>query len=192
MGIVSTESTQLRGHRMTLSDLASIGSLVSGVAVLISLIYLSLQVKQAERNQRALMQQGRANRVAEATMRIAEADLSSVWNRGRRGDESLTLEQLDQFMLMCRAAFLSGEDSFLQHLSGQLDGTAFKSFLARAQSIFMASGLRAAWRVSANQYGEEYVRFMDGIMKETMVRPEADLNTNWLEALRLEKSGNAA
>ena len=29
---------------MTLSDLASIGSLVSGIAVLVSLVYLSLQI----------------------------------------------------------------------------------------------------------------------------------------------------
>ena len=36
---------------MSLSDVAAIGSLVSGVAVLVSLVYLSLQVKQAERNQ---------------------------------------------------------------------------------------------------------------------------------------------
>ena len=38
---------------MSLTDLASLGSLVSAIAVLISLIYLSLQVKQAERNQQA-------------------------------------------------------------------------------------------------------------------------------------------
>ena len=43
---------------MNLSDVASIGSFVSGVAVLVSLVYLSLQVRQTERNQRALMNQG--------------------------------------------------------------------------------------------------------------------------------------
>ena len=173
---------------MSLSDIASIGSLVSGIAVLISLVYLSLQVKQAERNQRALMQQGRANRVTDTTLRLAEADMSSVWCRARRGDENLTLEELNQYMLMCRAGFLSGEDSFLQHLSGQLDGTAFKSFAAGARSYFTSPGLRAAWRLSANQYGEEYARFMDEIMKESTVQPEADLRANWLEAMRLEKA----
>src|SRR5579862_4809924 len=50
---------------MTLADLASIGSLISGVAVLISLIYLALQVRQAEKNQRALMNQGTAARVSD-------------------------------------------------------------------------------------------------------------------------------
>jgi hypothetical protein len=177
---------------MTLSDLASIGSLASGVAVLISLVYLSLQVKQAEQNQRALMQQGRANRVADTITRIAETELSSVWWRGRKGDENLTLEQLEQYFLMCRAGFLSGEDSFLQHLSGQLDGTAFKSFVAGVRSMFASPGLRATWRLSAKEYGEEYVRFMDGIVKESTARPEADLRANWLEAVRTEKAGDAA
>jgi len=177
---------------MTLSDLASIGNLVSGIAVLISLVYLSLQVRQTERSQRALMQQGRANRVTDTTLRLAEAEMSSVWCRARRGDENLTSEELNQYMLMCRAGFLSGEDSFLQHLSGQLDSTAFKSFVAGARSYFTSPGLRAAWRLSANQYGEEYVRFMDGIMKESTVQPEADLRATWLEAMRADRAGAAS
>ena len=37
---------------MSLTDLASLGSFVSGVTVLISLIYLALQVRQAEKNDR--------------------------------------------------------------------------------------------------------------------------------------------
>lgn len=180
---------------MTLSDLASIGSFISGFAVLVSLIFLyfqlrqiSEQVNQAERNQRALMQQGRANRVTDTTLRLAETEMSSVWCRARRGDKDLTLEEINQYMLMCRAGFLSGEDSFLQHLSGQLDSTAFKSFVAGARSYFTSPGLRAAWRLSAHQYGEEYARFMDGIMNEATVRPEADLRANWLEAVRVEEA----
>ena len=50
---------------MTLSDLASIGSLISGTAVLVSLVYLSLQVRQTERNQQASIRQGRINRAVE-------------------------------------------------------------------------------------------------------------------------------
>jgi hypothetical protein len=57
---------------MTFSDPASVGSFVSALAVLISLIYLALQVRQAERNQRALMQQGRADRVSGYCLKMAE------------------------------------------------------------------------------------------------------------------------
>ena len=43
---------------MSLSDLASIGSLVGGLAVVITLVFLSIQTRQTNKNQRSLMQQG--------------------------------------------------------------------------------------------------------------------------------------
>jgi hypothetical protein len=48
---------------MSLSDLASLGSFVSGFAVLISLIYLSLQVRQTKRNQQIAIRHSRASRI---------------------------------------------------------------------------------------------------------------------------------
>ena len=154
---------------MTLSDLASVGSFVSALAVLISLIYLALQVRQAERNQRALMQQGRADRVSGNCLKMAEPGPSHVYGKGSSGDEGLTAEQFAQFMMMCRAGFLSGEDSFLQHLSGQLGDAPYRSYVAGARSLFAQPGLRAAWRLSSQQYGNEYRKFMDGILNETRV-----------------------
>lgn len=54
---------------MSLSDLASLGSFISALAVLISLIFLyfqlrqlAVQVKQAEKNQQAAIQQSRNHR----------------------------------------------------------------------------------------------------------------------------------
>ena len=44
---------------MSLSDLAAIGSFVSGIAVFFSFFFLALQLRQANRDQKALMQQGR-------------------------------------------------------------------------------------------------------------------------------------
>src|SRR5690348_18217117 len=91
---LSSALNSTKGEFMTLSDLASLGSFISGFAVLVSLIFLyfqlrqiSEQVNQTERNQRALMQQGRANRVTDTTLRLAETEMSSVWCRARRGDK---------------------------------------------------------------------------------------------------------
>lgn len=50
---------------MSLSDLASLGSFVSGFAVLVSLVYLALQVRQAEKNQRAVLNHGYITRVTD-------------------------------------------------------------------------------------------------------------------------------
>jgi hypothetical protein len=174
---------------MTLSDLASIGSLVSGIAVLISLIYLSLQVKQAEKNQRALMQQGRANRISENCFKLAEQGLSSIYSRGMSGDETLTAEQLTQFMLMIRGALISAEDSFLHNSAGLLDPSAFNSFVAGIRHFFTLAGLRAAWRLSAPQFGEEFASFMNGMMDEIQIAPKSDPLALWNATVKAE-NGN--
>jgi hypothetical protein len=177
---------------MTLSDAESIGSLVSGLAVLVSLVYLSLQVRQSARNQRALMQQGRANRVTDAALRMAEPTLSPIYSKGCSGDESLTADQLDQFMALCRAAFLSAEDSLLQYKSGQLDEMAYRSFATGAQSLLAAPGLRAVWRLSRDQYGDEFVRFMEEVLASAPAAPPSDRLKQWIEIVRAEKSGASA
>lgn len=50
---------------MSLSDLAALGSFVSGFAVLLSLIYLALQVRQTKRNQQIAIRHSRATRVVD-------------------------------------------------------------------------------------------------------------------------------
>jgi hypothetical protein len=176
---------------VSLSNLASIGSLISGVAVLISLVYLALQVRQAARNQRALMQQGRADRVANACIALAQPGISRVYNKGLEGDENLTPEELEQFIALCRAAFLSGEDTFLQHLSGHFDEVAYSSVVAGARAMLRSPGLRACWRISAAQFGPEYRAFMDSLIRETPVAPPSDRLAQWNELVRAEKAGGA-
>jgi hypothetical protein len=177
---------------MSLSDLASLGSLVSGVAVLISLVYLSLQVRQAEKNQRSLMQQGRADRASDAALRLAEGDLTPIYAKGMNGDESLNSEEIERFMLLTRAVFVSCEDSFLHHMSGQIDGRTWRAVLVAMRSFMSRPGLRAAWRLSSSQYDAEFVEFTNAIVAETPVTPSGDRLAAWLDAVRTEKAGASA
>ena len=49
---------------MNLGDISSFTTLASNLAVLVSLLFLGLQVRQGNRNQQSLMQQGRSKREA--------------------------------------------------------------------------------------------------------------------------------
>ena len=99
---------------MTLEQIFYLSQSIASVAVVGSLIYLGLQVRSAERSQRAIMQQGRADRASNAALAIAHPELARVFQKGVAGDPTLTREELTQWMMMCRALFLSGEDSLLQ------------------------------------------------------------------------------
>jgi hypothetical protein len=173
---------------MTLSDIASAAAIVSGAAVALSLVYLALQIRQAEKNQRGLMQQGRADRAADAALRLAEPSLAPVWRKGRSTPEDLTVEELDQFLMMCRMSLLSAEDSFLQHKAGLMDEAAFVSFVAGVRSITASfPGLRAGWLMSRSQYGAEFAAFMDEIVS-TAAGPSVDRLAQWQAVVRQMRS----
>ena len=169
---------------MTFADLASLGSFVSGIAVLISLVYLGAQVKQAEKNQRALMQQGRADRISQNCFYVAGPDLSAIWNRGMNGDETLTAPEIDQFMMLFRGAMISAEDSFLQNEAGLLDSIAFNSFVAGVRHSITLPGIRAAWQMSSNQFGAEFISFMNGLMRETAMSAKNARAAQWAAAVK--------
>ena len=82
---------------MTLSNLAAIGNFVSGVAIVVTLVFLLMQMRQTNRNQRSLMQQGRTARVSETILRCTEPFLSEAMVRGFRGDITMEPAQIQAF-----------------------------------------------------------------------------------------------
>ena len=170
---------------MSMEDIYYVSQIVSVIAVVASLVYLSLQVRQTERNQRAMMQQGRANRVSDAVMRTSDPQTSGVFHKGSRHPETLSPEEVDRYMLITRAIFISAEDSFLQHTAGLLDESAYKSFIAGARGMMGASpGLRAAWRLSRDQYDGEFVAFMNKTIEDVAAAVPADRFEQWRAAVQ--------
>ena len=178
------------GTTITLADVATIAGIVSSLALTISLVYVALQVRQAEKNQRGLMQQGRANRLDAVLMNMAEPQLAAVWLKGSQKPTDLSALELEQFLLICRAAFLSGEDSFLQHKAGLLDETAFRSFSTGVRGQLMGSlGMRAAWRLLAHQFGPEFVAFMEEHSAHASAQGAPNRLEQWSAALKQTTPG---
>ena len=127
---------------MTLSDFAAIGSLVSGVAVLVSLIYLGLQVRESAKHTRALILQGRAERIVNHHLAIANSDLVAAWiieNGGTATPEGIRRRQ---FLLQGMAYDFSWEDTFGQYEAGLLGNEQFADFRAHLAIILRDPGLR--------------------------------------------------
>ena len=167
---------------MSLSDLASLGSFVSGFAVLVSLVYLALQVRQAERNQRALAQQARATRFSDHLDRIAVSDAFDAYTKVIGGDPKATLRDLDQSSFLFRASIYGFEDSYLQHAQKLLDDAAFKSTIGAMKVVFSFPGARAMWKRQRQWHESGFRSFVDDVLREVQpVRPETDEErlANW-------------
>ena len=173
---------------MTLSDLNAIAGLASSVGVAFSVVYLALQVRQAERSQRAVMQQGRALRVSDANMRLVESGGWAIWMKGLRQPDDLSSDEIDQFTLLCRSSFISAEDSVLQYQAGLLDERPYKSFVAGVKALLANSpAMRAAWRMMASSFGPELNVFMEEVLRAPVMANTADWGGRWRDALEQEK-----
>jgi hypothetical protein len=69
---------------MSLEQIFYLSQTIASVAVVGSLVYLGLQVRAGDRNQRALMQQGRAARASQASLATARPELARIWRKGWR------------------------------------------------------------------------------------------------------------
>jgi hypothetical protein len=153
---------------MSLSDLASLGSFVSGVAVLISLVFLYFQVRQVEKNQQATVRQQRASRGVAVTMGAAtEPSLVEAIYKASVGATDITSTQLLQLLLYSNAQFLSFEDSFLQHRNGLMTDSDFGSVINSVRAFIRLPGFRVQWKRGRMGYGTEFVEFMDALLATT-------------------------
>ena len=151
---------------MSLSDLSNIGSFISGVGVLISIIYLALQVRRAEKYQQAIMQQGRAARVADLFMRLAEPGLATTMVKGQAGDANLSPIEVQQLMYVVRTLFLSFEDSYLQRRAGLLDEDAIDSGNRAIKSMLGVPAFRAMWSIVNSAFPPAFVAHVANVDAE--------------------------
>jgi hypothetical protein len=178
---------------MSLEQIFYLSQSVASIAVIGTLIYLGVQIRDTERNQRAIMQQGRADRVSRTTVAFASSpQLTALWTRVFSANPEFTREELPQMILLWRVAFISGEDSFLQHRSGALDDTAFKSYAAGLRQFMQHPAMRAGWRLAESQYGVEYRAWMDEIISEASRAPPSDSYAQWQRLLREELAAQAS
>ena len=101
-------------------------------------MFLVVQIRQANQNQRAMIQQGRATRTADFLLRVIDPALLPAWTMGLRGATDIGSDRHFQFMYMARARFLSLEDSFLQHRNGLMDEGAFVGLKQKQPYCFIS------------------------------------------------------
>ncbi len=145
---------------MSLSDLASIGSLVSGVAVLVSLVYLSQQTRQNTKHTRALIFQGGAEMALNQFRAVADADLAEATIIANGGTPTAEEIKRYQFNQVCTIFVVVWENFFAQHDEGLVDKEHFQRIRwAFVQSLRGNPGIREFFRQMVSLPGAPDHRF---------------------------------
>ena len=158
---------------MSLSDLAALGSFVSGIAVVFSFIFLALQVRQANRNQRSLIQQARTGRNVESLQKMAEQPISELLAQAEADPGSLSPAKIWSLYGYGAAIFWSYEDTYMQFRAGTLNAGSWESDLATLQRILAFPWLRVIWRMARDGMDRSYRDYVDSLMRGIPPDPSA-------------------
>jgi len=173
---------------MSLADLASIGSFISGLAVLISLVYVGVQVRQAKLHQQAAIRLGRADRIVNMCFAAGDPAIADAVAKGYSGAEDITETQLTQYHYLARGLFYHCEEEFFQHKEGLANDAYYASFVAGTSQIIREPGLRVQWKLQRAGFLPEFVTFMDRLMEENSVISHPDALAAWKSAVAAEKA----
>lgn len=173
---------------MSLADLSAIGGFISGIAVVITLVILVLQLRQASRNQRATMHFQRLSVVQDASLAImSNPDLSALQIRGGTGDATMPPEMVMQYLVLTRNIFRLFEEFFYQHRDGMLDDVRWATNMRRFRMFAQAPGFRAAWRTESSSYEKDFAAWVETVFMDVAAIPRPAVHIDvWHERVKEE------
>jgi hypothetical protein len=154
---------------MNLNDLANLGQIIGAVAVVVSLIYVALQIRQNTNAVRSAAAQVVNEHFASwYHLLAADAELSQVVVNGLRDYTSLSETEKARFVATFMAYLSYSHNAFLKWREGALSPALWEGWELLLMNLFAAPGGRAFWKERAYLFGEEFRRHVeDDLMKRT-------------------------
>ena len=159
---------------MTLQELGSLGELVGGVAVVVSLLYLAVEIRHHTRGldqNKEFMRLSFENEIRRETanfrsMIATDADLADLWRRGLTGEAKLDSAERLRFgyLLVNITSFLRAQ--FAARSRG-LYSYEIGVFL---RTVVRTPGFREWWSTQRELADPKYVEFIDEIISASELR----------------------
>ncbi len=155
---------------MTLDDLGNLGEFLGAIAVVASLLYLSIQVRQNTRSVRSATAQSASETIVGMNSLIAgDRNVAELLATGAQGAKKLDpIDQL-RFSLLVSSTFINFETMLVQNRLGLIEAEFWQSrerfFL---NTILTLPGMLSWWRHNQEQFGEELRRYVNSHIQ----RPE--------------------
>ena len=147
---------------MTLEQLGSLGEFVSAIAVVVSLLYLAVQIRQNTSAVRSTSHQAvldAAQRIQ--TTLIQSPEMASLLTRANREYGSLTPEERVRFSAYAGQYFSTWQAAFLNHDRSLLDSETWRHMDALSVR-HLGPALREFWRKERDTYVQAFRAHVDG------------------------------
>lgn len=157
---------------MSLSELANLGEFIGGIAVIATLIYLTIQLRQSTRSLKSATLANNTNLWASMLVNVASGDKTKAYLHGSTASDKLTPDEFLQFFLISRIMFVGFESQHHQFRQGMLDKDIYEGYERSFQAqVLSMPGFRRYWQQCAHEFSNEFQNKVKELLK---VQPPAD------------------
>jgi len=150
---------------MSIADTAQLmgnfGEFVGAIAVVVTLGYLAVQIRQQNHESRQLAMHNVSEGFRAAAGRAIDIDFAEVAVRGFADFNSLSDAEKYAVMTLFINIFRVGEEAFILHAQGRLDERYWWGFERYFSSIISLPGAKSIWGLRRHYFHEEFQVFVD-------------------------------
>ena len=147
---------------MTLEQLAQVGEFIGGIAVILSLIFVGLQIRQNTKSVRAQSELVLSQRFGDFHGRVNEhPELSALYDKGISSPDALTSDEVRRFRWFMAEVFLIYEGAYHLHRHGELSRESIKTRIQSVKALLENPVLKEWWEEGMTPLSREFVAFVN-------------------------------
>jgi hypothetical protein len=157
---------------MNWDELSAIAQLISSIAVVLSVLYLAIQVHQSTRVAKLSAQDAAATALRDVTRPFAEnSELARIWRIGLEDLDALSGEDQARFFHSTYQFLKAYETIHYHHLYGLMDEQIWVGWCGLLKHYIVSPGIERYWQLRQDLFSERFRQFV-----ATLERP-ADRRT---------------
>jgi hypothetical protein len=162
---------------MDLETMSQLGEFVGGFGVILSLVYLAIQVRGNTRSQRADMTARILDRMAAQQHTYAfDAEASKFFTRAITDPTRLTIDERNQFAWLMTEFLSAMEFLMQQYQAGNVDEQTWLRWSQTVDWWLTFPGIRAFWSCRPTPYTDAFTHFVE----DRLLNGKGDFNQeNW-------------
>jgi hypothetical protein len=146
---------------MHLDSLGNIGEFVSGIAVVVSLLYLATQVRQHSRTVRSAALSSISASISEFLDHVArDPNLTALWFDGLSGTAQLSEAERRRFSLLLLSLLRRWENAYYESSAAELESEAWAGVQQGLVFIFSSPGAQDWWAILGERlFSKDFAAF---------------------------------
>ena len=165
---------------MTLMTFVYFAQIAGSIALILTLIFVGVQVRQHTVAARAATFQSSVEFWTRFYTDLMEANANAAFAKGASGSTELNSAEFSRFYIVCRNALLGAENSLFQYREGLMDKDAFlgsNNFFR--ENVLSTPGFLAMWKLTRSNYGLELRTFIDEQIATSPKRGQTSMRERW-------------